>query len=394
MIGDFRDQLHILLHKVSERLNPSDFSLYSEEANEINAHVTSRIIAGGIIISLLDVILQLIFGKRQYFGYGFYMLIIFVFMLGVTQLQDMHAYAYATIRMYVVTSVLLVFAMILNMGVEPEDGCLLFMLSLCVLPPLIFDKPWHNMVVAAGVTALYVVANMIFVEDADELIRNCLYSILTCLISMVLGIYNTNTLLESLRKNRRASENAMHDPLTTILNRRGGVETIRMLIASGVPGAFIIIDVDNFKRVNDNYGHRRGDEVLKSVADEMRRIFREQDVLMRYGGDEFVVYALRMVDRNAVNSRLRQLNEEVKSIILDAEKNDVITVSVGCCINDSTYPSYETCFTVADHLLYKTKKNGKDSFRCVDYSYDEVRVNRYKAEIAVMEEGKAAEKNA
>ena len=81
-------------------------------------------------------------------------------------------------------------------------------------------------------------------------------------------------------------------------------------------------------------------------------------------------------------------------IVLDEEKNDVITVSVGCCINDSTYPSYDDCFAVSDHLLYKTKQNGRDSFRCVDYSYDEARVNRYKEENEAMDSGKAAAKNA
>ena len=250
------------------------------------------------------------------------------------------------------------------------------------------------MVMTAGITAVYVLANCIFVDEPDNLLRNCLYSILVALISMTLCIGRTDTRIDALRKNRMASQNAMHDPRTMILNRRGGEETIRTLISSGVPGAFIIIDVDNFKRVNDTYGHKRGDEVLKSVTDEMRRIFRVEDILMRYGGDEFIVYAVRMVDWNTVSNRLRQLNTNVKSIVLDEEKNDVITVSVGCCINDSTYPSYDDCFAVSDHLLYKTKQNGKDSFRCVDYSYDEARVNRYKEENEAMDSGKAAAKNA
>lgn len=388
------EKLHTLLQRVKELLNPTDFALFREEADEINAHMTTRIIVGGILIALVDMILQMILGKRQYFGYCFYMLIVFVFIFGVTVLQYTRSYTHATVRMYVIVGILMAFSIILNMGVEPEDGCLFFITTLCVLPPLIFDRPWRMMVMTAGITAVYVLANCIFVDEPDNLLRNCLYSILVALISMTLCIGRTDTRLDALRKNRMASQNAMHDPLTMILNRRGGEETIRTLISSGVPGAFIIIDVDNFKRVNDTYGHKRGDEVLKSVTDEMRRIFRVEDILMRYGGDEFIVYAVRMVDWNTVSNRLRQLNTNVKSIVLDEEKNDVITVSVGCCINDSTYPSYDDCFAVSDHLLYKTKQNGKDSFRCVDYSYDEARVNRYKEENEAMDSGKAAAKNA
>ena len=129
------EKLHTLLQRVKELLNPTDFALFREEADEINAHMTTRIIVGGILIALVDMILQLILGKRQYFGYCFYMLIVFVFILGVTELQYTRSYTHATVRMYVIVGILMAFSIILNMGVEPEDGCLFFITTLCVLPP-------------------------------------------------------------------------------------------------------------------------------------------------------------------------------------------------------------------------------------------------------------------
>lgn len=93
------EKLHTLLQRVKELLNPTDFALFREEADEINAHMTTRIIVGGILIALVDMILQMILGKRQYFGYCFYMLIVFVFIFGVTVLQYTRSYTHATVRM-------------------------------------------------------------------------------------------------------------------------------------------------------------------------------------------------------------------------------------------------------------------------------------------------------
>jgi diguanylate cyclase (GGDEF)-like protein len=375
-----KNRLKNLFHSFKNKLNPPLFNQYKMTAQQVNSEIIVHLIIGGLILSGIDFILQNIIGHRQFFGYCFYFMLVFVFLLGCIRVGEKNTFKHATVKLYILVIALLIISMILSFSVEPEDGALLFMVFLCVLPALIFDKPWRIILMIIAIDVLYLAVVEYGVQDVGERNRHILYTIMVSLVTMVLAIQNVDRRLKNIAAESLASDNAAHDPLTGLLNRRGGLKMIDTLITSGVPGAFIIIDIDNFKRVNDTYGHKCGDEVLERVAETMHQCFRVQDVLMRYGGDELVVYAVRMADRNTVSERLDEFNKKVQSIVLDEEKNDVVTVSIGCCINDGTYPSYESCFTIADQLLYKTKQSGKNSFRCVNYSYDEGRNRKYQTD--------------
>ena len=101
----------------------------------------------------------------------------------------------------------------------------------------------------------------------------------------------------------------------------------------------------------------------------LQAAFRETDVVMRMGGDEFIVYAINMADINHVENKLRDLIRSVHMVITDEEKHEFITVSIGCIINLGSYPNYEALSSAADKLLYSVKGSGKDSFLCSDMDY-------------------------
>lgn len=123
--------------------------------------------------------------------------------------------------------------------------------------------------------------------------------------------------------------------------------------------------------INDNYGHARGDEILKAVADVMRRNFRSTDVVMRMGGDEFIIYATGIQDYNVVVAKLRDVREELHKIRLSDHDDKCVTMSMGCVINLGSYPSYDSMYAVSDKLLYKVKKRGKDDFCVTDMDFAE-----------------------
>ena len=93
------------------------------------------------------------------------------------------------------------------------------------------------------------------------------------------------------------------DALTGLWNRAHTEETVDNLIKDGAKGALLMIDMDNFKAINDNYGHIAGDKVLKMFADTLKQYSKDDDILCRIGGDEFVVFLNGMTSKSEIGNR-------------------------------------------------------------------------------------------
>lgn len=122
--------------------------------------------------------------------------------------------------------------------------------------------------------------------------------------------------------------------------------------------ALILLDVDNFKNINDTLGHNMGDKVLISIANILVEIFREQDIVSRFGGDEFLIFVKDFNDIDCLKRKCDKIDEQVK-YILDGRFG--ITCSMGLCVLKSGQATMEKMFKVADDALYevKTFKKGK-----------------------------------
>ncbi len=154
---------------------------------------------------------------------------------------------------------------------------------------------------------------------------------------------------------------AERDALTGVLNRRGYQMVIDRLKAETFPMAFLIMDVDDFKLVNDRYGHAVGDVALKKVGRLLMSIFRDTDITSRIGGDEFTVIVSDITDANveAIQKKIDQLNETLKNP--EEEGCPPITVSVGCAFSPSGYN--ERLFIQADAKMYEAKDAGGGAIR-------------------------------
>lgn len=154
---------------------------------------------------------------------------------------------------------------------------------------------------------------------------------------------------------------AERDGLTGAYNNAAMREkTVDMLnsMECGQERALIIFDLDNFKGINDTYGHFIGDQVLKQVMEACRRIFLDGELIGRIGGDEFAVFAGRGVDPDGLNQKCSQL----RKVLLETKLNEVelkITLSMGGVITRELN-SYDDLFKVADRVMYEVKKNGRD----------------------------------
>ena len=165
---------------------------------------------------------------------------------------------------------------------------------------------------------------------------------------------------------------ALHDPLTELPNRHLLNERMAQLIArarrQGEQFAVMFIDIDNFKTVNDNYGHVIGDQVLIAIAKRLVEHVRTEDTVARLGGDEFVVLSEHTADESAVRmAAARILAEIAEPIILNLRQSDTVTINltgslgISVCPRDGT--TLQQLVERADNAMYEAKKRGKASFR-------------------------------
>jgi len=174
---------------------------------------------------------------------------------------------------------------------------------------------------------------------------------------------------EEMRSAQALRERAERDSLTRLLNKHATqvqAESYLADFAGDALCAMMIIDLDDFKQINDRYGHRFGDAVLTQVSREIRRLFRPQDIIGRIGGDEFLVL-MRGIDRREVaEDRCRRLAAALGNIY----REQLGAAPLGCSIGVALYPrhgrTYAELFRRADRALYRAKDLGKNNFAVYD----------------------------
>ncbi len=164
-------------------------------------------------------------------------------------------------------------------------------------------------------------------------------------------------------------EAAMRDPLTGAYTQRYLRERLHAELSYAArhrtPVALLMLDLDHFKDVNDRYGHPAGDEVLRAVVNELKRLLRPEDVLVRYGGEELCVL-LRGLPGPRAMLLADRLRRAVRSLRIPSEEHLIrVTVSIGVAAMDPELDSVGVASLVrrADRALYLAKQEGRD--RCV-----------------------------
>ncbi len=155
------------------------------------------------------------------------------------------------------------------------------------------------------------------------------------------------------------------DPLTGVFNRRFGMSRLQeeysRAIRMSTPLGVMMLDLDHFKSVNDTYGHMVGDRILKLMVTCVRKVLREGDVLIRYGGEEFMAVfpGASLADLRDLGERIRRIIEETTLAVGDQ------TVHVTASIGGASYPEHEverveSLVQSADAALYTAKEGGRN----------------------------------
>lgn len=176
---------------------------------------------------------------------------------------------------------------------------------------------------------------------------------------------------ELLDANARLSELSARDPLTQLFNRRHLMSRLDEELARvrrGHPLAVVMIDLDRFKRINDEQGHERGDEVLRRIAEAVAGATREVDVPGRYGGDEFVVL-LPDTDLSRARVVAERLVGAVRAVGEECDERRPVTASVGVAMA-AVADGARAVMRRADELAYRAKEAGGDR-ACIEPELDE-----------------------
>lgn len=160
----------------------------------------------------------------------------------------------------------------------------------------------------------------------------------------------------------RALVRAQTDPLTGLLNVRTLADKLRERLANE-SGSFALyfIDLDNFKSINDHYGHPAGDTVLRQIADALRAVQQKGSLLGRIGGDEFVCFA-PVSDKDHAAALAQRICAAIQSVRVEGRAERPVTGSVGVALAPQDGRDYETLVQKADHGLYAAKKGGKNQY--------------------------------
>ena len=157
---------------------------------------------------------------------------------------------------------------------------------------------------------------------------------------------------------------ANHDVLTGLMNRRSFETALDAHVAHckryGPAGAVLMLDLDRFKRINDDLGHNVGDRVLVMTGDRLRQRLRESDVIARLGGDEFVVLLPaggRRDARAVAQSLVEALHADAPAI---ADGRVVLSASIGIALFDASERSSAQMLIDADLAMYEAKERGRD----------------------------------
>lgn len=174
---------------------------------------------------------------------------------------------------------------------------------------------------------------------------------------IIAGFKNVDEIVEAAKERESLLVLSETDMMTGLLNRGSGESKASMLLDKRKSGMLCILDIDNFKTINDSYGHAVGDKVIISVAKCLKDAFRERDIVFRLGGDEFAVYAVGDIEEDNARKIFDRFFGKISKIEIPEIGDRKITTSVGAIlVGEDNKRSFEELYKAADRCVYISKK--------------------------------------
>ena len=184
-------------------------------------------------------------------------------------------------------------------------------------------------------------------------------------ISGIIALINDVTDHQLLK--RELEKRAKTDTLTGLSNKSATEDLVRMMISNyrqeDELSALLIIDVDHFKQINDNFGHAEGDRILAEIGRIIKNCCRAADVAGRIGGDEFLIFMRHIEDPENACRLAERLQGNVGRVFADDRMKRHVSLSIGIAVCPENGKDYDSLFRSADEALYYVKEHGRAAYR-------------------------------
>lgn len=256
-----------------------------------------------------------------------------------------------------------------------NELAVLFFVVLILVPMMYVERPLNSMLLALAGSIAFVLTTA-YVKQANPKILE--FDIINTVCVLALDIvfiwYTRNLHLGNLQASIYFRSQSETDKLTGVSNKSSTESLCQMYLDNLHPGAIcamMIIDLDNFKWINDSLGHKQGDVFLKQTGQALRGIFYEEDIVGRIGGDEFLVLMKNVDNMADVHRKADEVRNEIGKIFSDLTVCR-FTCSIGiACSEDGVDPLYGDYYFKADQALYKAKQRGKNQYACYSDMYEQ-----------------------
>ncbi|MDO5135699.1 MAG: GGDEF domain-containing protein, partial [Eubacteriales bacterium] len=170
---------------------------------------------------------------------------------------------------------------------------------------------------------------------------------------------------EEIRERERLKNEAEQDAMTEIYNHAAAERRITEILArdTGERCCFLVVDLDDLRKINSELGHPEGDRALRAIADCMRGRFRKSDIIGRIGGDEFVALLRNVPEQEQLQLAISGFMHRLGKVKIGPKNDRLVRVSVGGALGTAGVDDYETLYHQADLALYYVKAMGKNAFK-------------------------------
>lgn len=234
---------------------------------------------------------------------------------------------------------------------------------------------WAGILMSIASTMSWLAADLLMLSSFSNALIPYLNETFRLIVFLIIThtIFGLKTALEKHR------ELAGTDPLTSVANRRAFYDLANMELNKArryqTPISVLYLDIDDFKQINDHFGHHIGDTLLRAVAEAIKKNIRAIDIVARFGGDEF---GILLAGTGAESAALvaRKLKQKLQALIQD--KGWSVTLSVGAVTFEILPDSVDEMINAADCQMYQAKKNGKNriQYKIIDEDEDVYRISK------------------